>query len=260
MIIRWPWLIVLIALIAIICLGVPAIRSSMLRGAGWILVANDPVQSADVIVIAVDADGSGTLEASDLFHSGVARQVAVFADPPDYSVENEFIRRQVPYEGGAERSIKELTALGVGSAFIIPGYVEGTSDEGPALAAWCDKHQLRSVIVVTTPDHSRRLRRALHRAFEGHHTHVGVRASRYSMFDPDAWWVSHGGIRTELEELEKLALDSIRHPLWTKKGQICTVANCHIISANVQSIFSGASNSRDKYLISLLVQNWGVAV
>lgn len=189
------------------------IRSSILREAGWILVANDAVQSADVIVIAVDAEGAGTLEASDLFRRGAARQIAVFADPPDHSVEKEFARRGIAYERGAEQSLKELKALGVASAFVIPGYVEGTTDEGPALLAWCDQHQVRSVIVVTTPDHSRRLRRALRRAFEGRNTHVAVRASRYSMFDPDTWWQSRAGIRTELEELEKLILDAVRHPL-----------------------------------------------
>jgi hypothetical protein len=68
------------------------------------------------------------------------------------------------------------------------------------------------VVVVTTPDHSRRLRRSLQRALKGHHTQVGVRATRYSMFNPNHWWEYHGGIRTEIEEGEKLLLDVLRHP------------------------------------------------
>jgi hypothetical protein len=128
-------------------------------------------------------------------------------------VENEFIRRGVHYEGGAERSIRELRALSVYTIEPIPGYVAGSEDEGPALARWCDQNRFNSVVVVTTPDHSRRLRRLLHRSMTGHQTVVMVRSVRYSMFNPDHWWETHGGIRTELEELEKLLLDVVRHPL-----------------------------------------------
>jgi hypothetical protein len=34
----------------------------MLRAAGWVLVANEPVELADIIVVAVEADGAGMLE------------------------------------------------------------------------------------------------------------------------------------------------------------------------------------------------------
>jgi hypothetical protein len=43
-------------------------------------------------------------------------------------------------------------------------------------------------------------------------TTTGVRASRYSSFDPDRWWQTRGGMRTLLVELQRLALDFVRHP------------------------------------------------
>jgi hypothetical protein len=205
-------MIALIVLVGSICLGVPAIRYSMLRGAGWMLVGSDPVQPADAIVIAVDADGAGTLEAADLFHSGVAKQVALFADPADSTVENEFAHRGIPYQRGAELPIRELKALGVENSEVIPGFVAGSEDEGPALAKWCDEHSYQSIVVVTTPDHSRRLRRMLRRGLAGHPTKVTIHVAHFSMFDPDRWWESHNGMRTEIEEGEKLLLDIVRHP------------------------------------------------
>ena len=48
---------------------------------------------------------------------------------------------------------------------------------------------------------------------KGHPTHVTVRPSRYSSFDPDRWWETRGGIRTGLIELQKLMLDVVLHPL-----------------------------------------------
>jgi hypothetical protein len=48
---------------------------------------------------------------------------------------------------------------------------------------------------------------------KGHPTHVAVRAARYSNFDPDRWWETRTGVRTEIIELEKLSLDVVLHPM-----------------------------------------------
>ena len=210
---RWTGIVLGIVLVGAASMGMPAIRRPILRSAGWALVISERVGPADVIVVAVDADGVGVLEAADLVHSGVATRVAVFAEPPDTMVEREFIRRGIPYEDAAARSVRQLRALGVDTIDRIPRYVTGTEDEGPALADWCDQQRFRSVVVVSTSDHSRRLRRMLHRSMRGHQTRVTVRSARYLVFDPDRWWESHGGIRTEVEELEKLLLDIVRHPI-----------------------------------------------
>jgi len=193
-------------------IGVAAIRRPILRAAGWALVVNEHVEPADIIVVSLDAGGAGVLEAADLVHSGVATRVAVFADPPD-AVDREFIRRGIPYEDAAARSLRQLTALGVESIDRIPRSVAGTEDEGPALAHWCDEQRFRSVLVVDIADHTRRLRRVLHRFLKGHPTRVTIRSARYSEFDPDTWWETRGGIRTEIEELEKLMVDIVCHPI-----------------------------------------------
>jgi hypothetical protein len=46
-------------------------------------------------------------------------------------------------------------------------------------------------------------------------TQVTVQAARYSNFDPDRWWESRGGVRTEIGELQKLLLDFMLHPFQT---------------------------------------------
>jgi hypothetical protein len=178
-----------------------------------VLVAEDPLAPADVIVIATGADGAGVLEAADLVHAGVATRVAVFSDPPDAVVDAEFLRRGVPYEDAAARSLGELRALGVDAVEQIPWPVAGSDEEGRALPEWCAQRHLRSVVVVTTSDHSRRLRRLLRRGMDGQGTHVTVRRARYSQFDPGRWWDTRQGVRTEVIELEKLLLDVVLHPI-----------------------------------------------
>ena len=208
----WAAILAALALAAFAIIAIPSLREPVLRAAGWALVTkNEPVAPADVIVLSIDSGGAGALEAADLVHSGVSKRVAVFADPPS-GEDYEFIRRGLPYEDAAGRQIRQLRTLGVTDVVQIPK-VEGTESEGQELPQWSDEQHLRSIVVVATKDHSRRLRRVLDRAMKGHPTHVTVRAARYSNFDPDRWWETRGGVRIEIVELQKLLLDFVLHPL-----------------------------------------------
>ena len=211
----WPRLATILAALALAAFAIVAIRSlrePVLRAAGWALVVNnEPIGTADIIVLTLDSDGAGALEAADLVQSGVAKRVAVFQDPPS-GEDNEFIRRGLPYEDEAARQIRQLKMLGVTDVVKI-SRVEGTESEGQVLPQWCDEQHLKSIVVVATKDHSRRLRRVLDRVMKGHLTRVTVHPARYSSFDPDRWWETHGGVRTEIVELEKLLLDVVLHPM-----------------------------------------------
>lgn len=201
-----------IVLVAFAVLALPPIRASVLRAVGWTLVDEDPVGRADVIVLSVDVGVAGLLEAADLVQHGVAPVVAVFSGPPD-ELERELIRRGAPYEDSAVRTRRELAALGVPRVEAIDLSVAGTQDESRALPPWLEEHALKSAIFVVTADHSRRVRRVMHRAMSGRPIQLTIRYARRSRFDPDRWWQSRTGLRTGIVELEKLALDVILHPL-----------------------------------------------
>ena len=210
---RRQWLRVLAAAAGLVLsMAIPAIRTPILRAMGQALVADDSPAPADMIVVATGADGAGVLEAADLVQSGVSTRVAVFADPPDAVVDREFVRRGVPYDDWAARSIQQLNGLGVKTVEVIPRAVAGTDDESRVLPEWCDQRRLGSVLVVTTSDHSRRLRRVLRRSMGGRPTRVIVRSARFSPFDPDRWWQSPDTRRIGVIELQKLLLDLLRHP------------------------------------------------
>jgi uncharacterized SAM-binding protein YcdF (DUF218 family) len=209
---RWAPILLLVALAAFAIVAVPSIREPVLRAAGWALVVNEPVASADIIVISLDSGGAGALEAADLVQSGVATRVAVFTDPPS-GEDHEFIRRGLPYEDASARQIRQLKSLGVTDVVEIPRTEAGTEGEGQVLPPWCDQHQFRSIVFVAARDHSRRSRRMLDRVMKGHPTRVAVRPERYSSFDPDRWWQTRGGVRTEIVELQKLVLDVVLHPM-----------------------------------------------
>jgi uncharacterized SAM-binding protein YcdF (DUF218 family) len=207
----WATVVLALAVAAVAILAIRPVREPVLRGAGWALVVKDePVAPADVIVLSIDSGGAGSLEAADLVHSGVSTRVAVFHDPPS-GEDLELIRRGLPYEDAGARQIRQLKMLGVTDVTEI-ARVDGTESEGRILAQWADQQQLGSMVVVTTKDHSRRTRRVLGRAMKDHPTQVTIRAARYSSFDPDRWWESRNGVRTAIFELQKLLLDFVRHP------------------------------------------------
>jgi hypothetical protein len=209
---KWAPILLLVALAAFAIVAVPSVREQVLHAAGWILVVSEPVASADIIVVSLDSGGAGALEAADLVQAGVATRVAVFTDPPS-GEDHEFIRRGLPYEDAGARQIRQLKWLGVTDVVQIPRAVVGTESEGQVLPPWCDQHQFRSIVFVAARDHSRRSRRVLNRAMEGHPTLVTVQPARYSNFDPDQWWKTREGIRTEIVELQKLVLDAVLHPI-----------------------------------------------
>jgi hypothetical protein len=208
---RWAAILVVLGLAAFVGVSIRSIREPVLRAAGWALVANESVAFADLIVVTLDSGGAGALEAADLVQRGVSKRVAVFMDPPS-GEDHEFIRRGLPYEDAGARQIRQLRSLGVTDVVQI-SRIDGTEAEGQALPPWCDEQQLRSIVVVAAKDHSRRLRRVLDRAMKAHPTRVTVQPARYSSFDPDRWWKTRGGVRTEIVELEKLFLDVVLHPM-----------------------------------------------
>lgn len=208
---RWSS-IAIVVLVGSAMVAVPAIRLQVLRQTGWILVADDPVEPADVNVISVDAGGAGVFEAADLVDRGIATRVGVLADHLTEE-DRELARRGLPAEDVAGRSVRQLASLGVTEVERISRPVSGTTDVDPVLTAWCDERGFDSVVVVTKSSHFRRLRRVLHHAVSKDELTVMVRSSAYSEFDPDRWWETRSGIRTAIVELQKLLLDVAVHPI-----------------------------------------------
>ncbi len=107
-----------------------------------------------------------------------------------------------------------LRARGVAVVEQIPGTVTGTTDSGPVLLEWCHARGFHSAVIITTRDHSRRVRRVLDRA-QGRWPGVAVRVhvARSSDFRIDDWWVNRDGLFRAMVEWPKLAVDVAAHPL-----------------------------------------------
>ena len=89
---KWPLILMVLVFGAFATVAISPLRVPVLRAAGWALVADDSVTSADIIVVSLDSDGAGALETADLVHDGVSKRAAVFMDPPSEQ-DDEFSRR-----------------------------------------------------------------------------------------------------------------------------------------------------------------------
>ena len=186
---------------------VPDARRAVLRAAGVALMFNDPIESADVGVMA--SGEGGELEVSDLYLRGVVPRIVLFVGAPT-AVDQEFARRGVQREDGR---LKILLQLGVprGAITTVETGEGGTTESTQALATWARLHPNR-VVVVVDPTHARRYRRTLRRVWPADVPPPRITTPRANPFRAEDWWVSLRTRRDGLFELQKLVWDYVRHP------------------------------------------------
>lgn len=194
---------------AALILVVPSSRDLVLQSLGRSLVVSDKIEHADIAVMTTEDAFAGALELADLLHEHIVERVG-FLVPRASQSAGEMKRRGVQTTDSSDI----LAQLGVPANLIaqIAAGEGGTNEGSQGLAAWCVRHQIRRLIVVTSPDHSRRVQRTLSRSFGRERPTIFIRSSRFSEFRPDNWWQSRTTLRTGLMELEHLALDYVQHP------------------------------------------------
>jgi uncharacterized SAM-binding protein YcdF (DUF218 family) len=181
--------------------------AAMLPFAGRLLVAEDPLQKADAIVVLSGAPVERWLEAADLYHEGFAPRLVLSPGRTDYAA--RLARdRGIHLMTEAEIVRDALGQLRVPQDAIIamPGSLDNTADEAHASRVLAEQNRWTRLIVVTSKYHSRRTRFAFRREFRGTPMAIIVRPSRYDGANPARWWRSRSDIRYVVYESEKLLL------------------------------------------------------
>jgi hypothetical protein len=187
---------------------VPSIRTPILQATGGLLIVNDPVEPVDVAVM-TEASEAGELELSDLFHDRVTPRVMILTAAPT-TADLDLVRRGVRVE---DVRVTRLLKLGIppDAIMTVEAGEGGTTEGTEALAAWVADHPSR-VLVVVSPTHTRRYRRALRRMWPANVPPPRVRYPRAATFRAEDWWESRRTLRDGVFELQKLAWDVLRHP------------------------------------------------
>ncbi|MGH7894676.1 MAG: YdcF family protein [Candidatus Binatia bacterium] len=184
-----------------------------LPGLGTFLVVADPLPpSADAIVILAGSVRDRTLGAATLYHAGLAPIVVVTRERMP-SGDAALRREGIDLPDSAALARTALLGLGVPPRAIVTlrRRAHSTASEARTIARWACAHDVRRLVVVTSPPHTRRARLILARAL-GPAVALSVRPSTADTFAGSRWYHERRDAKTVASEWQKLA----HHWLWER--------------------------------------------
>jgi uncharacterized SAM-binding protein YcdF (DUF218 family) len=195
---RLGWLLSVVVVVAAVG-GVAALV------AGRALVVADPLPAhADAIVIMAGSTSDRVLEAAALYRRGIAPVVVLTRERlPRGAAALRASGVRLPESHELAR--QALRALGVPDAAIrdVRRRARSTRSEARAIARWACIHGVRSMVVVTSPSHTRRARLLLRQALAPRVT-VAVRPAPAAFFHANRWWRDRRAAKEVLSEYQKL--------------------------------------------------------
>ena len=174
------FIVVLVVLVALASL-VGAFRAT-----GRWLVRPDPLAPADAIAVLSGSMPARAEEAARIFRLGYARKVWITRP---VSPAGELAPMGISYTGEDEYSRQVLIHEGVPAAAIriLPDAIVDTQQEVEEISREARADSDRSVIIVTSPEHTRRVK-ALWRKLVRKGPAAIVRGAPQDDFDADHWW------------------------------------------------------------------------
>ncbi|HXX18600.1 MAG TPA: YdcF family protein [Candidatus Acidoferrum sp.] len=170
----------------IVLIGLCAAGLAAFRRVGWWLIREDPLAPADVIVVLSGNMPWRAEEAARLYRLGEACEVWV-SQPVAPAAELNSMN--IRYLGEDYFNSQVLIHSGVPEAavHVLPDPIVDTQEEVAEISAKLRRDGKSSVIIVTSPQHTRRVK-TLWRKMVGANPRAIVRAAPQDPFDAGHWW------------------------------------------------------------------------
>jgi uncharacterized SAM-binding protein YcdF (DUF218 family) len=173
------------------------------RLGSW-LVVEDPLAKSDAIIVLGGTMYERQLEAVDLYHEGWAPRIYLFREVIDWG-ELALIERGVPYKKIVDMQIDAMLQFGVPrDRIVILDRAGSTSEEADFVRQLVASEKLSRIIVVSSKQHTRRVRLVMRRKLSGTGGDVIVRPSRYDRSNVEDWWSERATLRFTLFETQRL--------------------------------------------------------
>jgi uncharacterized SAM-binding protein YcdF (DUF218 family) len=173
-------------LVAVVILALALGAVFAFRGAGRWLVREDALAPTDAIVVLSGSMPARAEQAGYIFHLGLAPEIWItHPESPSESLAAMGIR----YFGEDDYSEAVLIRQGVPQTdiHILPDTIVNTQEEIVEIAASLRADKKTSVIIITSPPHTRRVR-VLWNKLAGRDLRAIVRGAPEDPFDADHWW------------------------------------------------------------------------
>lgn len=161
--------------------GLYLLMPFFLNGLAGHLIVRDQLDRADaILVLAGDSNGERVDEGINLYKQGYAGYILMSGGPLAWRLTNaEWMKKQALAEGVPERAI------------LLQDRSRSTLDDANFSLPIAVKHDFKSVILVTSPYHTRRAAAVFKKIFGSAGIRVIVYPVRKSDFNPVGWWTRH---------------------------------------------------------------------
>ncbi|HWI16136.1 MAG TPA: YdcF family protein [Vicinamibacterales bacterium] len=199
----------LVLLIAIGLIGGYAARETIARRAAWVLTVDTVRPGADYIVPLGGGAHNRPFVAAHLYRQRIAPTVIIFEHQKIHAT------GEAPGLSETDRYSRILATEGVPADAIrrIPGDVADTWDEAQSLRRVLPRDGRSVIVLVTSPEHTRRASWVFSRTLTGLPVEVRVAPARHPRFDENNWWRDDEGMRLYLLEYLKLPYYWVRSAL-----------------------------------------------
>ncbi len=190
--------------------GVYFFHGPLLAPIGRHLVATDPLEPSDWIVVLAGSPYLSAAEAARLYHERWAPAI-LLTNQPRPRGQDDLLRLGVPVKDSQETARGLLGALRVPAEAVktLPDRSGTMVDELQAVRRFLAGHAIRGVILVPSKVQSARARR-LCQAELGPTTRCTIRPPAGDSYDPTRWWMDREDVAAVVQEYAALITDMSR--------------------------------------------------
>jgi uncharacterized SAM-binding protein YcdF (DUF218 family) len=180
---------------------------------GKYLVVTHSPEKSDLIVCLTGSNIERGLSTADAYKNGFAPKIFLAREtPPDGAT--VLMERGLNYPENKDLLLMLLKGLGVprDALLISEQSVGGLFEEAELVRKVVEEKGYRSIIVITSPTHSRRAWLTFKRVFKGdENIRILMTPTTYSNFKPEDWWKKGPYSQEVIAEYGKLILNSLKY-------------------------------------------------
>jgi uncharacterized SAM-binding protein YcdF (DUF218 family) len=204
---RWIFFLILLIYTAVTYYHAP-----ILEKIGGFLVVSIPPQKADTIVCLSGSPIERGLASADAYHQGLAPTIVMV---PEERLEGAYFLEEkgIPYQESVDLLVSILKEMDVPESALIKSdtATNNTADEAKAVKVIQKNRGFKSIILVTSPTHTRRTLYIFRKIFSDEAVVFFIIPSPYSQFQTENWW-KHRKYRKEVFlEYQKLLYYLVAH-------------------------------------------------
>jgi len=184
------------AAILTVIFGLYLVYPSLLDGLARYLIVQDKLAKADaIVVLGGDNNGERVNEGVKLYRKGYAKYLLMSGGPLSWKLTYaQWMKKQAVESGVPE------------SAILLEDRSRSTLEDARFSLPIVAKKKFSSIILVTSPTHTRRAARVFRKVFSPAGIKVIIYPAEKSEFNPERWWTRHEDTQLVVWEYVSLVL------------------------------------------------------